>query len=354
MFKPKFSLNEAEYFFHGNSLNEKELKNTELYRLVKEITEKAHPSLKTRFDTQWEDFYLPLRRSGKIISIPLSILKYRGNFYANFLFLGNLKISRGKQAIEKEYLEMFRDTERFMAFYAQEDFIKKTIPYDFRTGKIKGKYVLEKLMPAKEKARILESYRKHLEKNLETEKISLNDYLNTAAICYKSSFKKARKMSPLEMYKKWADGRHSGMLEIKDSSSREEFSYWQKHHLPGGHPFEIVFSWHEHGIHLYPPYEGEPFYSLRVTNYSYAPVFIQMLKSLIKNKVPFRAEQLNEILDYLTGETYFTVNDYDKLRFTYSPSKEDKRRYFKHIAWDGIKIVKLNSSQVKNEDFHNL
>ena len=145
------------------------------------------------------------------------------------------------------------------------------------------------------------------------------------------------------MYKKWADGRHDGMLDIKNKDSKEEFSNWQKNHSHGGHPFEIVFSWKQHGIHLYPPYNENPFYGLRVTNYSYAEIFIKMLRALIKNKVPFGAEQINEILDYLTGETYFKVNEYDNLRFIYIPSKEYKDKYFKYIEWDEPNILKLKN-----------
>ncbi|MEK6860237.1 MAG: hypothetical protein AABX54_05485 [Nanoarchaeota archaeon] len=303
----------------------------------------VYPSSSDKFEEKYEDFYLPLRKTGKFITIPLNIVKYKRNFYVHILFIGNLKISSGKEAIEKEFFYIFNDIKRFMKYYDNPNFIKRTISYDFRIGKIKGKYLLGKTMPEKEKLKIARDYRNHLEKNLNTKEISLNDYLNTASICYNSSFKECKNLSSIDMYKKWADGRHDGMLDIKNKDSKEEFSNWQKNHSHGGHPFEIVFSWKQHGIHLYPPYNENPFYGLRVTNYSYAEIFIKMLRALIKNKVPFGAEQINEILDYLTGETYFKVNEYDNLRFIYIPSKEYKDKYFKYIEWDEPNILKLKN-----------
>ncbi len=141
------------------------------------------------------------------------------------------------------------------------------------------------------------------------------------------------------MYKKWADGRDGGMLSIKDRDNKKEFMDWMGSGKDAGaHPFEIVFSWHRHGIHLYPPSSHEPYYHLRVTNYAYATEFVKMAKALIKENVPFRAHEFKNVLDYLAGETYFTVNGHEELNFRYIPSREYKRKFFRHIEWDKIKI----------------
>jgi hypothetical protein len=51
-----------------------------------------------------------------------------------------------------------------------------------------------------------------------------------------------KSLSGLEMYKKYADGRHEGLLEI-DPNSAQEFSDWIDGKHPrrstGGHPWEI-------------------------------------------------------------------------------------------------------------------
>lgn len=289
---------------------------------------------------------MPVRRSGRRISIPLWIMKYKQDFYANFRFLGMLKISKGKEEVREEYKTIFEEAIRFSSVIkaTKGEIVKKTAPYDFRIGKVKGKYIMDEVMPKREKARLSNLYEKHQGKNLEIADISLNDYLNTAAVCYRAAYEKARGLSPLEMYNRWADGRHGGMLDIKDFDSKEEFIGWKKGgKWVGSHPYEIVFSWHRHGIHLYPPDVdyGKPRYSLRVTNYAYAPDFIRMAKALIKNRIPFQARDLQDVLDFLSGEKYWTVNDYDDLRFLYIPSREYKNLYFKHIEWKELKIVRF-------------
>ena len=345
-FKPKLSFYELEYLVETRFM-ETEIKNDSVYNIVKKLTGLAKPTAKTKFDTIWENFYLPLRRSGKRVSIPFSVMKYEDDFYATFRFTGVLKISPGNDTLQKEYEELFKEALRFSPAVRDTngEIAVKTVPYDYRGGKIKGGYVMERLMPEKEKTRLLELYEKNREKNPKTPGVSLQDYLNTAAICYRAAYpKKANGMSPLEMYNRWADGRHGGMLDIRDFNSKDEFREWRKSgKCAGAHPYEIVFSWHRHGIHIYPPDEDyeKPYYVLRVTNYAYAEDFIKMAKALVKENIPFHANEFGDVLDFLAGEKYFTVNGYEDLRFLYIPSREYKNKYFKHIQWDELKVVEF-------------
>ena len=345
-FKPKLSFYELEYLVETRFM-EMEIKNGSVYSLVEKLTGLAKPTTKTKFDTLWENFYLPLRRSGKKVSIPFSVMKYENDFYVRFRFTGGLKISPGNDTVQKEYEEIFRESLRFFPVFRDTngEIAVKTVPYDYRTGKIKGEYVMERLMPEKEKVRLLKLYEKNRENNPKTPDVSLQDYLDTAAVCYRAAYpKKAKGMSSLEMYNRWADGRHGGMLDIKDFTGRNEFREWKKSgRWTGAHPYEIVFSGHRHGIHLYPPDEDyeKPYYVLSVTNYAYAEDFIKMAKALIKEEVPFQANDFNDVLNFLAGEKYFTVNDYDEPRFPYLPSREYKNNYFKHIKWDELKVVEF-------------
>jgi len=341
-FETKLKYYEIEYLVEHTTFKEKEIKNTQVHNLVKKLTSKASPTYKDKFNKKWSYFYLPLKRSGYLITIPLTIIEYKKEFFVGLHHLGNLHIKKGKEKIEKEYKTIFKETLRFISLIkkTKNEILKKTIPYDLRTGKIKGKYIMEKLMSKKEK--ILLCYERHLKKQLRISQISLNEYLEVAALCYQAAYgKKTKNLSPFKMYKKWADGRDGEMLSIKNWNSKEEFMNWQKSSGWGGaHPFEIVFSWHSHGIHLYPPYEENPYYSLWVTNYTYARDFIKMVKALIKKKISFHAIGLKEVVDYLSGETYFTVNDYNNHVFHYIPSKEYKDLYFCYIEWDKIEIPK--------------
>ena len=169
--------------------------------------------------------------------------------------------------------------------------------------------------------------------------ITLEDYLATAAVCYSGAYeKKTIGLKPLDMYKKWADGRDEGMLSIKNRKSKNTFSKWYHSRIGVGHPFEIVFSWFQHGIHLYPPRKDYPFYSIMVTNLGYTEDYIKMIQALIDHDITFQAPELDEVVKFLSGETYFNVNELGHESFFYISSMEYKREYFKHIKWEELKI----------------
>jgi hypothetical protein len=118
--------------------------------------------------------------------------------------------------------------------------------------------------------------------------------------------------------------------------------WYRSYRWAGSHPFEIVFSWHRHGILLYPPSENNDWkYQLCVDNFAYARRYLKMLRALIEHGVSFTAPDLEKVLDYLTGESYFSVNVYDELSFDYIPSREYKQKYFKHIEWKPLEVPKF-------------
>ncbi len=353
-FNPKLTYSEIEYLTGDRmSLQGKKIENTSVYNLVRELTDQAFPSYEDRYDRKWFDFYLPLRRSGKMISLPFGIVEYKKEFFIGFQGLGHLQVKRGRAKVEEEYQTLFKEALRFVPLIkkTKPKILEKTVPHDIRTGKILGKYIMEKLMPKKEGKKILPDYQRHLEKELKVVQISLNDYLETAAVCYQAAYEdKTKGLSPPEMYKRWADGRDCGMLEIKDKKSKRAYAYWLKHKSHcGGHPFEIIFSWHEHGIHLYPSDTERPYYMLEVTNYAYAKDFIEMVNALIKQEIPFQAGGLEEVVNYLSGETYFRVNEFSEHMFHYIPSQEYKRLYFRHIEWDELKVPGWKKKESQKE-----
>ena len=352
-FEPKLKYYVIEYLIGHTSFGEKEIKNTQVYNLIRKLTSKAIPTYEDKFDKKWFYFYLPIKRSGYLITIPFSVIEYKKDFFVGLHHMNTLRIKKGKEKIDKMYKTIFEETLRFIPLIkkTKNGILKKTIPYDIRIGKIKGKYIMEKLMSKREKERTLLCYERYLEKQLKIYKISLNEYLKATALCYQAVYKeKTKNLSPLKMYKRWADGRDGGMLSIKNWNSKEEFMNWRKgHKWIGSHPFEIVYSGHRHGIHLYPPCE-EDYYLLRVTNYAYAEDFIKMIKVLIENKVPFQAKELKEVMEYLSGETYFVINDYDEHMFYYIPSKKHKDLYFRHIEWNNIEVPKWKNGKVKKRD----
>ncbi|MCB4791826.1 MAG: hypothetical protein LHV68_08060 [Elusimicrobia bacterium] len=143
------------------------------------------------------------------------------------------------------------------------------------------------------------------------------------------------------MYKAHADRRDGYMLDIKDFDSRKEFEQWyHSEKWSGSHPFEILFHFQSIGITLFPPYNKEQKYILNVSQDDYIPYFLKMLESLIDTNTPFIAWKLNDILDYICGETDFTVNQGGDRDLSYYGDKFDKKKYFKHIKWDKLRFLK--------------
>jgi hypothetical protein len=314
------------------------VQDSRLYKAVKTLTKKARPTEENNYEKRWHDFYLPLKRKGYFILVPMAIIMYDKRFFLGFLH-SNIEVRNGR-AKSNFYLSLIRQTLKFSQILKKDPaIVMQSIPYDIRTGRVLGKYVLKNLLPYEKKEEILKLYRDHIERGEKSHDVSLNDYLTTAALCYKASFgNKTNGLTVEQMYRKWANGRDCGMLGIKNKKSRKDFSHWLDNKSNcGGHPFEIVFSWHGHGIHLFPPYMEKPYFTLSVTNYMYAMPFIEMVKTLTRNRIPFKAHELERVLDYLSGESYFTVNAYAEHYIFYDMGD---RKLSKHIEWDEPKILK--------------
>jgi hypothetical protein len=329
-FKPRIFYSDIEYMFEYWNFREIGIENDDIYAMTRTLTSLAEPTSEDQYDKRWEYFYLPVKRNGRLVCLPFGIVKYKDNYYVFFQNLGNLTIKKGKNKTDKIFTDIIKETIRFFPVIERTKgrAVIDRIPYDIREGKILGKYIMEKMISGKSKEHLMKSYIGNLDTSTKVNAVSLNEYLSVSAICYRAAFgKKTGKLSPMDMYKRWADGRDGGMLSIKDPDSRDDFSKWYQEHLwVGSHPFEIVFSWIDHGIHLYPPGKDEPNYTIFVTNYGYAWDYLEMVKALIQEKIPFVAKDFKETLDILTGDAYFKVNQWEKLQFWYIPSREYKKR----------------------------
>ena len=302
------------------------------------LTDKAYPTEEDAHEKKWFDFYLPLKRRGHFILVPLGIVLYDKRFFLAFPH-SDIEVIGGREKNEF-YSGLIQQISVFSRILKKDPgIVAKAVPFDIRTGRVLGKYVLQDLLPIEKKEEMLKLYGDHAKKGKKSHGVSLNDYLNTVATCYKAaSGNKTNKLTAEKMYRKWADGRDCGMLKIKNKKSKEDFNHWLNTEARcGGHPFEIVFSWHGHGIHLFPPDLNSPYFTLRATNYMYAPAFLEMTKALIRKGVPFVSHQLKDVLDYLSGESFFTVNAYAEHFIFYS---HEDRKLLKHIEWDKLNMLK--------------
>jgi len=337
----------------GNgSLDARDIESTRLYEHVKELTDMAYPTQKSRFDTRWISFYVPLKFRGKDAAIPMSVVEYKGEYFVGFESterLQHLRITKGEKEHSSIYDQVISNAAEFVPRLADKESLERMVPYDFRTGKIKGKYIMEKgqMMDKEYAKKLLERYRQHAsELPLLGRKISLNDYFRAVFVAKKAVFEEVKGMSLKEAYRYAADFRHGGMLDIKNPDSVEEFNEWlESRRWAGSHPFEIVFGWRRYGIHLVPPMFGslqfdperEKYFEINVGDRGYSKMYLEMLQALMQEKVPVIAPQLEEVLDYLTGESYFTVNGYSEDSVSHD---EVPKEHFKCIKWDALEVVK--------------
>lgn len=302
-------------------------------RSVEALCGKAVPSLQYDDEQQWDSFFVPLNRNGYAIVVPLLLSLYNGCFFLIFPCGGELEVSGGRD--NDAFLSgLIEQTVAFVEIVKKSpEVVLKSLPLDIRTGRVLGRHVMRNVIAAERKNELMDAYEKHLADIREIESVSLNDYLEVAALCYRAAFGgKTEGMTPERMYKAWADGRHGGMLDIPEKGSAEAFRSWQRRYRGGAHPFEIVYSHADHGIHLYPPDEGRRFYEIRVSNYDYVPAFVSMLSALMAERIPVMAFALPDVLGFYAGESYFTVNKHGKHSF-YFDWKAD-RKLIKHIEWD--------------------
>lgn len=345
-FKPKLNYEQLE-----NQLFQKDagflscvkIESDELFDLANQLSQKAEPNLvpDPKMDRRWLYFYLPIEYEKKLALLPIFLAAIKECYCLRPKSFTGISITEGSEKVSEIYKDILTETIRFIPLIKTDPkFPEKLVPYQFRTGRIKGKYMMEELLPKEEAERILKNYKKYLKKNLAMEEISLNDYLKVASFCYNAVFPDER-ASELELYERYADFRHGGMLELKDWNSKSEFTRWyESDKWSGSHPFEIIYSSINHGILLYPPSKESPRYKLSVGNEWHYRDFLKIAEKLIEKEVPFGASGLNDALKYLEGESYFEVNDVG-ISSVECASESDP--IFKYVKWNPLPVPKWKS-----------
>ncbi|VVC00778.1 Uncharacterised protein [uncultured archaeon] len=132
-------------------------------------------------------------------------------------------------------------------------------------------------------------------------RVSLNDYLYAAGVCYRGAFgHSVEHMSEIQMYRAFSDGRDGGMREIKTPSSPKAFAKWRSDgNNRGDHPFEILRGNGTFGVHLIPPSAEKPFYTLMLGGELCARPYIGMAAALAKSGIPSEAPDLERAVSYL-------------------------------------------------------
>src|SRR5512145_1214170 len=119
-------------------------------------------------------------------------------------------------------------------------FIRASLPDIYRLDKELGKGLTRKFVRLIEDGYFLKA------ENMEVSSMTAADYFKYCKIAYVAGKRKGEmvddSLSGREMYRRYADGRHEGLLDI-DPSSEKEFADWIDGIHPkresGGHPWEI-------------------------------------------------------------------------------------------------------------------
>ncbi|MEM0106833.1 MAG: hypothetical protein QXS03_01230 [Candidatus Micrarchaeaceae archaeon] len=310
--------------------------NDYLYNMVEKITNKYVPAEKNYGGLIWAGIYLEADDGSYL---PVDIAKY-GKKKTYFISIGNyiafvLEKGNGEEnkTIEKFIKSIFKGMKSIEE--NKSNFVDK-IPIEFKTGKILGKYVLgKKLLIDDETAKKIEiKYMMHIRDAQETGAISLREYLDVAKICYDAVFHEEIAMAPRDLYDKYADWRHGGMLDLKEDDEKEYLKWLNSNSWKGSHPFEIIKGYKSIGIELLPPKLSSKRFVLVAGSHAYAKEYIEILNALIEKGIAFEAPQLRDMLDYLSGKTYFSVN---KISDDEIYDIEGMKQF---VEWDKPKIAK--------------
>ena len=197
--------------------------------------------------------------------------------------------------------------------------------------------------------------------------MTANDYFHYCKIAYLSGQRKDdhvdSKMSGREMYKRFADGRHEGLLEI-DGDSKQEFADWIDGKHPkkttGGHPWEIKRGGNTTHIDLYvsrPRYGNEGFIiTIRGRSISRLKEAICMFIGIHDKELPITIDDPDGIRKRLLAQDNIGIvpcfnslhranqrfheheNVYDVMH--YDDFGRSKRRAQPFITWESLPILK--------------
>ena len=333
--------------------------NFDIFKTCEMLSSKADPNLVfSENDKRWLNFYFPVRVEKKMLPaedfalIPFALVWLNsptGYTGYHLIFPSGLEVQikervRKNDLIyklvkDKNYkeklLNILLETINFLPKLKEDrSILEHHVPYIFRQGKIKRKYIIKPGMSLEEAKKLLEVYKKREKK--EVYPISLRDYLRVTGYCLKAIYSKESNLSDREIYEKHSDFRRAGMLELKENNPKT-FERWYEHGVwYGSHPFEIVTSLRGHGILLFPPDRSEKHYKLSVGNEFYYKDYLKTIKALIDKRVSFEAPQLGEVLEYLTGEVYLPVN-----KGLFSVECNGNEPFVKHVEWEPLKLPKL-------------
>jgi len=326
---------------------------------VFELLKQTQPAAPIETDVVWKGpYYIPRRRVWGATHFVL----YRGTLYASLsIGSGHYGLSwklesnewkfEGNRVVgdyisgEPLWVEALTQVSRRLRFALRDPLrynrmVHARLPPTCRTGKIRRELTwLRGAKPPLASGQI-----RRLVKVLTVarqlsmlEKITLSDYLATVAVAYDVVFKEFRSLSPLEKYKKRADGRHGGLLDLPPDDAKAFSEWFNSRRWTGTHPWEIVFGY-PHGIMISPRYHEQSSswsYVLWVGSLVWYATATRMAIALDGRRIPFEFIRWEDVVAALRGADEVDVGP-DLYSVRYDDLKEHRPDGLPLIRWDPV------------------
>ena len=101
-FEPEYSYSQLQQYVPQRAGSQIRMQDSKLYELVDKLTEKACPTEESAYEKRWDDFYLPFKRRGYFILIPLTIVLYEKTFFLCVLH-STIEVCKGKEKYDNNF-----------------------------------------------------------------------------------------------------------------------------------------------------------------------------------------------------------------------------------------------------------
>jgi hypothetical protein len=221
--------------------------------------------------------------------------------------------------------------------------VARLLPAACRTGRIRRRFSWPEGAPdpvSKADLARLEKALEHGKSAPSWSSMSLRKYLDVAALCYDAVFDDLKKLDPRQKYKRRADQRHGGLLDLPAENAAAFERWYGSRQWAGTHPWEIVFA-HPHGILLSPHREGNTWrFFLSVDTLGLYVSAAHMAIAIGEAGVPFELMRATEVVAALRGEDWVEVGPFYG-QLTLEELETQRKEAVRHIEWDPPQVLRL-------------
>ena len=224
--------------------------------------------------------------------------------------------SRGHTGLLKWLVEILRETVDSVKDGTYHDLVVSQLPIGYRKGVVKRSDIWKSGYWSREDdldgitdeeiERFIELVDGGIEQEPKEklESMTLNDYLTLCSVCFRIFGRDIADKSPAEQFKRFADGRDEGLLEL-DPDDPDAFRLFCKS-SHSGHVWEI-FPGHSYSrIHLYPHTDENGWY-LYLNGPFHRNHFVHIALELTSMGIPMKVYEAGKVVNALKGEDYIGI-----------------------------------------------